>query len=90
MEKEKIQPASSTEELIEPEKELVLYNDDYNTFDFVIETLIDICEHDPIQAEQCTIIVHFKGKCGVKSGSYNDLKPLVNNMLDKSLTVSIE
>ena len=71
-------------------RELVLFNDDFNTFDFVIETLIELCEHDAIQAEQCAFIVHFKGKCAVKSGSFHELKPIQQEMLNRSLTVSIK
>jgi len=71
-------------------KELVLFNDDVNTFDFVIETLIDVCEHDPIQAEQCALITHFKGKCGVKSGTFYDLKPIYEEMTRRDLTVEIK
>ena len=47
--------------------EIILFNDDVNTFDFVIEMLVNVCDHTPIQAEQCAIIVHFKGKCSVKN-----------------------
>lgn len=71
-------------------KELVLYNDEFNTFDFVIETLMDVCGFDPLQAEQITLIVHYKGKGGVKSGSLTELKPPYNAMTDRGLTVSIE
>lgn len=71
------------------EHELILFNDDVNTFDFVIETLIEVCEHDPISAEQCTIIVHFKGKCAVRSGDLEVLKPMYKEMLNRGLTVSI-
>lgn len=70
--------------------ELVLYNDDINTFDFVIETLIDVCSIDPVQAEQITLIVHYKGKCGVKVGSAQELKPEYNEMINRGLTASIE
>ena len=70
-------------------KELILFNDDVNTFDFVIGTLIDVCEHDPIQAEQCALITHFKGKCGVKSGTFYDLEPLYVEMNRRDLTVEI-
>ena len=55
--------------------EIILYNDDVNTFDHVIRTLIEVCEHTPEQAEQCSLIVHYKGKCSVKSGTYDDLEP---------------
>lgn len=71
-------------------RELVLFNDDFNTFDFVIETLIELCEHDAIQAEQCAFMVHLKGKCAVKSGSFRELKPIQQEMLNRSLTASIK
>ena len=68
---------------------LVLFNDDYHTFDYVIKALIDICRHTREQAEQCTIMVHYKGRCTVKNGSYEDLLPLHTAMLDKQLTTEI-
>lgn len=71
-------------------RNLVLFNDDFNTFDFVIETLIELCEHDAIQAEQCAFMIHFKGKCAVKSGAFRDLKPIQQEMLNRSLTASIK
>ncbi len=74
----------------ESTRELVLFNDDFNTFDFVIETLIELCDHDPIQAEQCAFMVHFKGKCAVKSGAFRELKPIQQEMLNRSLTASIK
>lgn len=75
------------------EKELqniVLYNDDVNTFDFVTESLIKICKHELLQAEQCTYIVHYKGKCAIKKGLFNELKPLCSKLLNRGLTVAIE
>jgi ATP-dependent Clp protease adaptor protein ClpS len=56
------------------EYSLVLFNDDFNKYEFVIESLIDICRHDPIQAEQCTFIAHHKGKCDIKTGSLDILE----------------
>jgi ATP-dependent Clp protease adaptor protein ClpS len=56
--------------------DLVVFNDDVNTFEHVIETLVRVCQHSAEQAEQCTIIIHFRGKCTVKSGSLDFLKPL--------------
>lgn len=56
--------------------DLVVFNDDVNTFDHVISTLIRVCEHTPEQAEQCTLIIHYKGKCTVKNGTFEYLKPL--------------
>lgn len=70
-------------------RDLILHNDDINTFDFVIETLVEICGHNPLQAEQCAYIVHHNGKCTVKNGSYDDLKPICTALLDKGLTASI-
>jgi ATP-dependent Clp protease adaptor protein ClpS len=57
-------------------KDLVVFNDDVNTFQHVIETLIKVCKHTPEQAEQCTLLIHYKGKCAVKKGSYEELKPM--------------
>ena len=71
-------------------QELILFNDDVNTFEFVIDTLIDVCEHEPEQAEQCAMVAHFKGKCMVKSGDFTELKPLCEEMTRRGLIVSIE
>ncbi|KQS92705.1 MULTISPECIES: ATP-dependent Clp protease adaptor ClpS [Chryseobacterium] len=68
---------------------LILHNDDVHTFDDVIEALIQICKHDPIQAEQCTMLVHFKGKCTVKTGSLDLLKPMHEKLISRSLTSEI-
>ncbi len=57
-------------------KDLIVYNDDVNTFEHVIETLIKVCKHTPEQAEQCTLLIHYKGKCAVKKGSYEELRPM--------------
>ena len=70
--------------------EIVLYNDDVNSFDFVIDALIDVCEHEPIQAEQCTMLVHYKGKCAVKTGSYEYLKPRCSKLLEMGLSAEIK
>lgn len=81
------------EVLIEEEtvnqNEIVLFNDDVNTFDYVIETLVDVCEHSPQQAEQCSLIVHYKGKCTVKTGEYDDLKPRCSKLLQAGLSAEI-
>lgn len=69
---------------------LVLYNDDVNTFDFVIKTLVDICCHEPQQAEQCAIITHFKGKCDIKKGELKLLKTMKDSLLNKGLSAVIE
>lgn len=70
--------------------QLVLFNDDFNTFDFVIETLVKICKHDMIQAEQCAYLVHYAGKCSVKTGSFEQLKPMCTALLDRGLTAEIQ
>lgn len=69
---------------------LVLHNDDYNTFDWVIKSLVDVCEHSTVQAEQCSLIVHFKGKCSVKEGSKKKLSPLKEALLDRGLNATID
>lgn len=71
------------------EKDLVVFNDDFNTFDHVINTLIKICSHSPEQAEQCTFIIHYKGKCSVKKGSYQVLKPMKEGITDAGIGASI-
>jgi ATP-dependent Clp protease adaptor protein ClpS len=80
---------SSAIEQVIKEKALVLYNDDFNTFDFVIETLVELCGHDPVQAEQCAYIVHYKGKCDVKHGVYEELEPICSELLRRGLTAKI-
>lgn len=71
------------------ENQLVLFNDDVNTFQNVISWLVEICGHNPLQAEQCALIVHYKGKCTVKNGSYEELLPQASALLDRGLTVEI-
>lgn len=87
--KEKIQ--EEIDVLTEEQKnnEIVLFNDEINTFDHVIETLVYACEHTPIQAEQCAWIVHYKGKCTVKTGSYEELEPRCSLLLDAGLSAEI-
>ncbi len=71
------------------QNEIVLYNDDVNTFDHVIDTLIAVCQHTPEQAEQCSIIVHHNGKCTVKTGDLKDLKPRCSKLLQAGLSAEI-
>ncbi len=73
-----------------PVRELILHNDDVNTFDHVIESLVEICGHDPIQAEQCAWIVHYKGKCSVKRGTFDNLEPRCTALQDRGLSASIQ
>ena len=74
---------------LENQYELVLFNDDVNTFDFVIDSLISICEHTDEQAHQCTLIIHYKGKCIVKTGELSDLKPRCSKLLELGLSAEI-
>jgi ATP-dependent Clp protease adaptor protein ClpS len=69
--------------------DLVVFNDDINTFEHVIDTLVKICQHSPEQAEQCTLIIHYKGKCTVKTGSFNDLKPMRQAICDRGISAEI-
>lgn len=70
--------------------DLVVYNDDVNTFDHVIESLIKVCSHEPTQAEQCTWIIHYNGKCQVKHGSYDKLEPMCTALLDRGISAEIQ
>jgi ATP-dependent Clp protease adaptor protein ClpS len=79
-----------TKEVEVSDKQIILYNDDFNTFDFVIESLIKVCKHDILQAEQCTYLVHYKGKCSVKKGSYEELEPYCTALLERGLTAEID
>ena len=87
--KEKISEKVSIEEEVVNQNEIVLFNDDVNTFDHVIDTLVDVCEHTAEQAEQCAILVHYKGKCTVKTGEYNDLEPRCSKLLQAGLSAEI-
>jgi ATP-dependent Clp protease adaptor protein ClpS len=90
MVKEQNSPSGSGQEALSEESELVLHNDDVNTFDFVIDTLVEVCSHDPLQAEQIALIAHHKGKCGALSGTMRKLKPPCEEMTRRGLSVSIE
>lgn len=69
---------------------LVVLNDDYNTFDHVTKTLIRVCKHTAEQAEQCTLIIHYKGKCSVKAGTYSELSPLCTAIHDAGIGAEIK
>lgn len=72
------------------ENKIVVFNDEVNTFDYVIEMLIKTCNHDFLQAEQCTLIIHYKGKCDVKSGTYEELEPRCTKLLEAGLSAEIQ
>ena len=86
-----IVPEESVEvDTLESKKhEIILYNDDVNTFDHVIECLVKICEHSYLQAEQCAYIVHFSGKCVVKTGDLEVLVPKCTALLENCLCAEV-
>ncbi len=85
----KISTSLRADDQIDSEHKIVLFNDEVNTFDHVIKTLVAVCQHDPIQAEQCALLVHFKGKCVVKRGAYDDLLPRCSALLQAGLSAEI-
>jgi ATP-dependent Clp protease adaptor protein ClpS len=86
---EKTQVETDVLEAVGINNEIVLFNDDVNTFDHVIDTLIRVCKHDELQAEQCALLVHYKGKCTVKTGSFDELKPQCTQLLEAGLSAEI-
>ncbi|MFL9829519.1 ATP-dependent Clp protease adaptor ClpS [Flavobacterium sp. ST-87] len=87
--KEKIRERVSVQEVTAKNNEIIVYNDDVNTFDHVIETLMRVCEHTAEQAEQCSLIVHYNGKCTVKTGPLDKLKPQCTQLLEAGLSAEI-
>jgi len=83
-------PGGDSQEEIRNENFLILHNDDVHTFDYVIEALVEICEHPYEQAAQCTILVHYKGKCDVKKGSFAALKPMKDALIARELNATID
>jgi ATP-dependent Clp protease adaptor protein ClpS len=69
---------------------LIVWNDDVNTFDWVIETLVQVCGHTEEQAEQCAYLIHFKGKCDVKKGEYEKLKGMCDEITDRGIGATVE
>lgn len=90
MNKEQENTSTLFDEKINQERNLILLNDDVNTFQAVISALIEVCHHTPEQAETCAWITHYKGKCTVKSGSYDVLKPYHQGLLDRHLSANIQ
>lgn len=90
------EPNIQEEELLLEEKvsdfkhDLIVFNDDVNTFDHVIKCLINICKHSKTQAEQCTYIIHYKGKCAVKKGSKAILMPMLLALQEQNLSAKIK
>lgn len=84
-----VEESTELDELLEQEHELVVFNDDYNTFDHVIDTLIKVCEHTAEQAEQCTILIHYKGKATVKFGNFDKLRPMRDAICERGISAKI-
>jgi len=89
MTREVTQDIQKSKEKNEDKKCIVVYNDD-NTFLWVIQSLIEVCEHEPNQAEQCATLIHYKGKCDVKGGSLEELKPRYEELIRRQLSAKIE
>ena len=78
------------EEVIDVDQnDLMVYNDEINTFDFVIDTLMEVCGHTPEQAEQCTLLIHYKGKCSVKKGTFEELAPMRNDICRRGINARV-
>ena len=90
MTEEKTKDFSLNKDKQSDKKSIIVYNDDVNTFDWVIQSLIEVCDHEPLQAEQCATLVHFKGKCDVKSGDYHELEPRCLELLNRQISAKIE
>ena len=92
---EKVKPLYQKEiavEVLEEDidvKDIVVFNDDFNTFEHVINTLIRVCKHSAEQAEQCTLLIHFKGKCAVKTGLFEELKPMKDSICEAGIDAKI-
>ena len=78
-------PSSNTVE----EKSLVLINDNHNTFDYVVDCLVSLCDHELVQAEQCALLTHYKGSCNILSGKYGDLELIKEDLILYGLDVEI-
>ncbi|MBF6608349.1 MAG: ATP-dependent Clp protease adaptor ClpS [Flavobacterium sp.] len=89
MTKEKVAEEVSLQERVAINNEIIIYNDDVNTFDHVIETLIRVCNHAAEQAEQCALIIHYKGKCTVKTGPIDELTAPCTQLLEAGLSAEI-
>jgi|TARA_B100000315_G_C14381634_1_gene497743 ATP-dependent Clp protease adaptor protein ClpS len=87
--KEKTSVTPELDESLESIKNLILFNDDFNSFDFIIQSLVEVCKHDLMQAENCAFIAHYNGKCQVKKGTINILRPIYVEMVNRQITVEI-
>lgn len=87
---EQVKEINNVKEKNTDKKSIVVYNDDVNTFQWVIQSLIEVCEHNHIQATQCSYIIHNNGKCDVKNGSFEELKPIYEELIRRKLSAKIE
>lgn len=87
---EEIEGLKVKKEVVIEQNDIILYNDDFNTFDHVIDQLAKYCGHTLIQAEQCAHIVHHNGRCQIKRGTFKKLKPICEALLENGLTAKIE
>lgn len=83
-------PSADTDTLTTDQYSLIVWNDEVNTFDWVIETLMEICGHSLEQAEQCAMFIHYKGKYAVKKGDYDILKPMCNSITERGIGATVE
>jgi len=88
----KIKPSEIEDVLVDVQDpfHLIVWNDEVNTFEWVIETLVEVCGHSQEQAEQCAYIIHYKGKYSVKDGSLEELKPMCNTITERGIGATIE
>lgn len=84
------QEAIDTDVLTESHHQIIVWNDDVNTFDWVIESLVNVCDHTPEQAEQCALFIHYKGKYPVKRGDFDTLRPQCEALIDRGINATID
>ena len=89
MEKQRDKFQESESDVLSKRMELILFNDEVNSFDYVIDCLIEVCDHSAEQAEQCALIAHFKGKCGIKFGTYSELVPINDELNRRGLSTTL-
>ncbi|MFD1551162.1 ATP-dependent Clp protease adaptor ClpS [Putridiphycobacter roseus] len=89
MEETEVLEVVKKEAVKKEENSLVIYNDDINTFDHVIDSLVKVCKHEMVQAEQCTWIIHYNGKCAVKNGNFKILKPMKDALNERGINSKI-
>lgn len=84
-----VQEKTKEKEILVDDKDLLIYNDEVNTFEHVIDSLVKVCKHEIVQAEQCTWIIHYNGKCAVKKGEFASLKPMRDALCERGIDAKI-